>query len=354
MNSETDFSAQKIQTGRELDLSGLKLVYGGLILQLISLLFTGRLASALMNGTAGSGVVSFVINAVALCLILAGLSRAGAASPFFLKARKSFLVQLVMQIILIVFFAGLGIREWTVGNIAYTPRSTLLELLVAVLAILVVSILARMISTRALLRGCGHVAEQTGDPLFSLKCMKNWRLWYMAYLLMILMALAGVAVIVTVLRKTIENGTSEEELTQAIFTNVSSSVLLVSIVVMAVLIFFLIAHILYIGKIRAAYREYHLEAISDAGSGMQRPALADYVQRELGEQPNDTEAVETEETWEAEEDEIVSEPADGEDTDKAEDRRIAGRRYRRIETETDEEEPDSGDLLEIAKMFKKK
>ena len=74
MNSETDFSAQKIQTGRELDLSGLKLVYGGLILQLISLLFTGRLASALMNGTAGSGVVSFVINAVALCLILAGLT----------------------------------------------------------------------------------------------------------------------------------------------------------------------------------------------------------------------------------------------------------------------------------------
>ena len=123
---------------------------------------------------------------------------------------------------------------------------------------------------------------------------------------------------------------------------------------MAVLIFFLIAHILFIGKIRAAYREYHLEEVKDAGPGMQRPVLADYVQRELGEQPDDSQAEESEETWEAEEDELVSEPADADDADKAEDRRIAGRRYRRIETETDEEEPDSGDLLEIAKLFKKK
>ena len=39
---------------KELNLSGLKLVFGGLILQLLSVLFTGRLATGLMSGTAVS------------------------------------------------------------------------------------------------------------------------------------------------------------------------------------------------------------------------------------------------------------------------------------------------------------
>lgn len=342
---------------KELDLSGLKLVYGGLILQLISLLFAGRLATALMNGAAGSGIVSFVIDAVAVCIVLAGLSRLGAASPFFAKARKAFFIQLIMQVILIIFFTALGVREWTVGNIAYTPRSTVIELLLAALAILVVSILARMISTRALLRACGHVGEQVNDPLFSAKCIKSWRLWYMAYLLMILMALAGVAVIVTVLRKTIENGTSEEELTQAIFTNVSSSVLLVSIVVMAVLIFFLIAHILFIGKIRVTYREYHLEEIKKGTGIGTRPVFADYVEKELnGMQEEQEPEEENPESAYPEEEDDEETPEEGipESADAAEEKTISGRKYRRIETEQEETEPETGDILEIAKLFKKK
>ena len=346
----------------ELELSGLKLVYGGLILQLISFVFIGGLASALMKGTAGSGIICFVINAAAVCVILAGLARLGPASPFFARAKKPFLIQLLMQAVLILIFMILGVREWTVGNIAYTDRSSVIEMLIGALVILIISILTRLVSVRALLRGCGHVAEQVNDPLFSIRCMKSWRLWYMAYLLLILAALAGVAVIVTVVRKTIENGTSEEEMTQAIFTNVSSSVLLVSIVTLAVLVFFVIAHILFIGKMRVTYREYHLKEVREIPVSGQRPAFADYLQRELEGVQEDGESGWQEETEKPDEEEdLVSEAEDtGADEEivseaaDVEEKLIAGRRYRRIEEESEEEETDPGDLLEIAKLFKKK
>ena len=347
----------KLKMNKELDLSGLKLVYRGLILQLISWLFIGRLAIALMNGAAWSGIVLFVISAVALCIILAGISRLDEASPFFKKARKPFLIQLALQIIMCIVMIVMGVRQWAVGNIAYTPRSTVIEMLLAGLAVLIVSIVTRLISVRALLRGCGHVAEQVNDPLFSIKCLKGWRLWYMAYLLMILMALAGVAMIVTVLRKTIENGTAEEDLTQTIFTNVTSSVLLVSIVMMVVLIFFVIAHILFIGKVRTTYREYHLEEIKNVAVNIQQPVFADYVQNELNDLQGigDVEEAEDFDEQDGQVSEIYGPEGDEESGDSgfSEEKMISGRRYRRIEEDAGEEETDSRDMLEIANLFKK-
>ena len=339
---------------KELDLSGLKLVFGGLIIQLISVLFTGRLATGLMTGTAVSGIVPFVIRAASLCIILAGVAKLGNASPFFIKARKPFLVQLLISVLMIVILVVLGSRQWSVNSITQTQRSSVIEILIGLLVILVVSVAASLISVRTMLRGCGHVAEQVNDPLFSIKCLKTWRLWYMSYLITILMFMAGLAMIVTVLRKTMESGAAGEDLTQAIFTNVSSSVLLVSIIVMAVLIFFLIVHIMYMSRIRATYREYHLETIENTETGVQRPVLADYVQRELEEASESAlyeDEEETEESWDAEE--TDHEETEETETD-AEDgiRQISGRKYRRI-TEEPEEEPDPEDMLEIAKLFKR-
>ena len=339
---------------KELNLSGLKLVFGGLILQLISVLFTGRLATGLMSGTAVSGVVPFVIRAVSLCIILGGVAKLGDASPFFIKARKPFLVQLILSVLMIVVLAVLGSRQWSVNSITQTQRSSVIEILIGLLVILVVSVAASLISVRTMLRGCGHVAEQVNDPLFSIKCLKTWRLWYMAYLITILMFMAGLAMIVTVLRKTMESGAAGEDLTQAIFTNVSSSVLLVSIIVMAVLIFFLIVHILYMSRIRATYREYHLEMVENTDAGVQRPVMADYVQRELeGAAESDLydSDEEPEEPWDDEEP-VVTETEANETDPEEEIRQISGRKYRRI-TEEPEEEPDPEDMLEIAKLFKK-
>ena len=332
---------------KELDLSGLKLVYWGLILQLISWVFIGRLATALMNGAALSGIVLFVISAIALCIILAGISRLNEASPFFKKAKKPFLIQLVLQIIMCAALIGLGARGWAVSDLAYTPASTNIEMLLVGLVILVVIIVTRLISVRAILRGCGHVAEQVNDPMFSLKCLKGWRLWYMAYLLLILMFLAGTAVIMNVVRKTIENGTAGENLSQEIIVNAMSSALLVAIVAMVILVYFVIAHILFIGKIRTTYREYHLEEIKEAPMNSQPPVFADYVQRETNGLQEDGETEEWDETeeWEEEDTEVSAD---------TEEKLISGRRYRRIEESSEEEEADSGDLLEIAKLFKKK
>lgn len=327
----------------ELDLSGLKLVYGGLILQLVSFILTGRLASGMMNGMAGPGVLSFVIRAVSICIILAGVSRLGAASPFFTKAKKPYIVQLAVQILLAVVLAVLGRKGWSINSISETPRNTLIEMLLLILVILVVSIIAALFSVRAMLRGCGHVAEQVNDPLFSIKCLKNWRLWYMAYLLTILMSLAGIAMIVTVLRKTVESGSAGEDMTQAIFTNVTSSVLLVSIIVMVVLVFLLIVHIMYIGKIRTTYREYHLEEVKEPAAAEQRPVFADYVQNELNGVPEEENDQESEIDQEEESDQ-----------EEEQERRISGRKYRRLENDADEnEETDTEDIMEIAKLFKK-
>lgn len=356
---------------KELNLSGLKLLYGGLIVQLISVLFTGRLATGLMNGAAASGILSNVIRAVSLCIILAGLSRLTDASPFFGKARVPFLVQLAVQILLIFIFAALGRRGWSINDITTMPRSTVIEMIILTLIILVISIVAGLFSVRSVLRGCGHVAEQVNDPLFSIKCLKSWRLWYLAYLLTILMILAGVAVIVTVLRKTMESGAAGEDLSQAILTNVSSSVLLVSLVVLVVLGFFLIAHILYLGKVRITYREYHLEEVKNAGTEEQRPVLADYVQRELGgltadeyqedmSDAEDTGFSDDEEENLSGEDETDPETEENwgdtalNEADRTEKKLISGRKYRRVTEEADvDEEQDPEDILEIAKLFKK-
>lgn len=340
---------------KELDLSGLRLVFGGLILQLLSVLFVGRLASGLMNGRTASGIIACAVSAAALILILTGLSRLGEASPFFTKARRSYLIQLFIQIILAVILVVLGRSGWTIDSISVTPRSTILELLLLGVVLLAVWILSMLFSVRTTLRGCGHVAEQTNDPLFSIKCIKSWRLWYLSFLLTILMVLASVAIIITVLRKTIENGTAGQDLTQAIFTNVTSSVLLVSIIVMIVLIFFLIAHILFLARVRTTYREYHMEEVVPSEPGSQAPAFADYVKKELegiGYTPAQVSAMESysEEAAFEEADESYEEEMEEEAVREL----ASGQRYRKIVPGEEEEIPEeSSDMLEIAKLFKK-
>ena len=364
---------------RELDLSGLKKVFGGLILQLIALIFTGRLTTGLMNGNAASGIVSFVINAAAICIILAGITQLHEASPFFTKAKLPYLIQLALEIALIVWMAILDSRSWSMAEVRQMPRGEIVRMLIIVLIILFVMILARMRSVRAILRGCGHVAEKVNDPMFSLKCVKTWRFWQMSYLLTILAIAGGAAVIVTVLRKTLENGTAGEDLSLTIMVNVSSSVLLVSIIALIVMIIFLIAHIMFLAKVRTTYREYHLEEVKNPEAGMQKPAFADYVERELegaepdgGYDPDEEEeyAGEYEEYDDAgeyeeydDDEEYGEDEADEEEDDVSaeggeesagEAKTIGGRKYRRISDDDEEEAAeDVSDIMEITKLFKK-
>ena len=267
---------------RELELGGLRMVFIGGLIQLVGALLTGRAVTAVMGGSAFSLIAVAVIVCVGLLLTFAGLTQVQTESFYFKKAKKHQLVLAAVTLVTAIAGAAMASRGMDQVSLAGMERSSLLELTIAALVVAVVWILTMLGTVRSVLRGCGHVAEQTNDPLYAIKCMRNWRLWYMAFLLTVLAVLASLAIMVTVLKNTIAGSAAGEDLSEALRVNISSSALLGSIIVLAVLVFLLIAHILYLLTIRRTYTEYHLEEVAtgDApGTGrVDEAQAADYAE----------------------------------------------------------------------------
>ena len=121
------------------------------------------------------------------------------------------------------------------------------------------------------------------------------------------------------------------------------------------LIFFLIAHILFLARVRSTYREYHMEEVVPSDNANQAPAFADYVKKELEGIGYTPEQVSAMERYSEEADPEEADWPDEEEMEEDAVRELAsGQRYRKIiPGEEEDAAEDSGDMLEIAKLFKK-
>ena len=279
---------------KELELYGLRPILIGFIVELVAFLLVGRAANGLMNGSPLMAALMAAATLVGMLLVFRGLQTLEGASYMFGKAKKHILIRAVIAAILLVLVLALGRKgSMTAGMLTGMPRGVLLEATIAFLVVGVIWIVAVLLSGRAILRGCGDVAEQADDPIFSLKCMKTWRIWGVGVLLMVLVILASLAIILNVLSHTLKSGKTGAELNEAIMTNVTSGALLASIIVLVGMAIFLVVHILFLLRIRYAYKTYHLEMVrisADAAEdaapyiGVEGEAEASFIEVESEEE----------------------------------------------------------------------
>ena len=266
---------------KELQLSSLRQILAGYLLELIALLFTGQAATALMNGSSVTAIVLGALCLLAMLLLFVGVSGLRNASPYFEKAKKPLIIRMGIAIVTIVSFVFLhGRGQWTSSDVGRIGRQTALEVTILLLVLAAVWILAALATTRSILRGCGHVAEQVDDPVFSLRCMRLWRFWSLGLLLFVMVILVAIAVLLNVYRKTLESGVTGTELQETLMINMASGALLSGIIMLVGGAIFLIVHILYLLRIHKTFREYHLELVTvseESGRPIEYEGLQQYA-----------------------------------------------------------------------------
>ena len=246
---------------KTLDLSGMKFVLIGYIIELAALLLAGRAISQLMEGKGMTGVCIMMAMFAGMLLVWFGVNGLRNASVFFGKAAKPVMVRAILAVIAAIVFGVSGTSGGLTADRLMDLRKNALETALLLLILGLIWLVTALITTRSMLRGCGHVAEQADDPLFSLKCMKTWRTWNLAVMLMAFTILLAFAIFVNVLKKTLQQGLEGEALSEALAVNIASSILLASVIATAVLIFLLIVHIIYLFRLHTAKKMYHLTEV---------------------------------------------------------------------------------------------
>ncbi len=245
-----------------LDLSGLKLILIGFLIEIVAFLFSGTAVTGLMNGNAGMFSAVMAVACISMILAWMGCIKAAGSSLFFKRAQIPALVRAAIAVVLAIVMGTAGNMGVWNEDMLTVFRKHALGITLAVLLIGLVWVVSVLMMNRRIMRACGNIAELNDDAFFSLKCLKTWRIWNIAFLLIIFAVLLAVAIIINVLKKTLQQGLEGEALNEALSINIASSIMLASAIFLVVLIFFVIVHIMYLVRLHQTRKSYHLSEVT--------------------------------------------------------------------------------------------
>jgi len=247
---------------KDYNLTGLKLLFYGMIIQLVANILNGiisahQVTKVLMSYTGVSGIMLTIIvaaiNIVAVVIIVMGLAKTQKYTARFREAKMYYIIDIALISVAYILSAA------TIGLMAsrFTGHKAVLTVIAGFSLILFIAGIAALIfnllAVRGTMFGCSDIAIGNGNQKLQRSCKRMWHVYLASFLLMMVF----VIVIVSIMMFNVNLTSSSGKLAYWVGHRFGGGTVLAIIFLLASMLFYMIMQLLVIFRVRAIYKIFN-------------------------------------------------------------------------------------------------